>query len=364
MLTKVAFDVTPMLGLQTGVGVVTKHLFDALVQRRDLDLSAFAMTVRGYGELTSQLPASMRRNRVPMPAGLLQKVWRFASWPPVDLWTGEVGVVHGTNFVVPPTSGAALVTVHDMTALRYPEMCEPHTLEYPKLIRNAVARGAHVHTFSQFVAAEVQEMLNVPAERVHVIPAALEYYHSPGAPHADTSPYVLAIGTVEPRKNYPALVRAFDAIASKHPDTKLIIAGSRGWGFDKLQSAIETAKHPKQIQYVGRVSDDERDKLLQKAALLVYPSVYEGFGFPPLEAMRAGVPVVASNAGALPEVLGDAALLVDPNDEAALASAIESVFTDKDLHARLVRDGATREQMYDWKKTADRFASLYKELAT
>jgi glycosyltransferase involved in cell wall biosynthesis len=360
--TRVAFDVTPLLGQTTGVGVVAKGLFGELVNQPDIDLSAFAMSARGHGDLGLLLPPGMKRNRFIMPAGLLMKSWSKRSWPPLELWLGRNDVVHGTNYVVPPTKAAALVTVHDLTALRFPRLCEPHSLRYPDLVKAAVKRGAHVHVLSNFIADEVKELLQVDAELIHVIPAGLERGLAEHAEQPDKR-YVLALGTVEPRKNYPGLVRAFDAIAAKHRDTQLFVAGARGWDFEAFQHAIRVAKNHKQIRYLGRVNDLERKSLLKHAAVLAYPSIYEGFGLPPLEAMQAGVPVVASNAGALPEVLGDAALLVNANDDSAFADALNSVLSDSSVAGRLIAAGSERATRFSWQAAGSRFVDLYKTLA-
>ena len=241
------------------------------------------------------------------------RAWARFDHPTVELWTGPVDVVHGTNFVVPPSRKAArLVTVHDLTPLRFPELCTPTSLQYPGLIRRALAQGASVHTVSQAMADEVMDHFRVGADRVHVIHNGLAPLRPPQPRDESEAPYILAIGTVEPRKGIPDLVAAFDRVAESDPDVQLTIAGPAGWGEDALAAGISRARHAGRIHRIGWV--DDRSSLIAGARVLAYPSLYEGFGLPPLEAMSLGVPVVATTAGAIPEVVGDAAVLVEPRD--------------------------------------------------
>jgi alpha-1,3-rhamnosyl/mannosyltransferase len=178
------------------------------------------------------------------------------------------------------------------------------------------------------------------------------------------APYVLTIGTVEPRKDHPLLVRAFDAVAARDRDLHLVIAGPDGWGAAALSDAIAAAAHRDRIVRLGYIDDEARSGLLAGAALFAFPSVYEGFGLPPLEAMRAGVPVVATAAGSLPEVLGDAALLVPPGDADALADAIAEAFADPVERARLIHAGHAQAAHYSWERCAEGLAAVYAKAAS
>src|SRR5947199_3066178 len=267
----------------------------------------------------------------------------------------KMAVVSGTNSIVPPTRAAGeVVTVHDLTPMRFPELAHAATLAYEPLIRRALARGAFVHTPSQFVAAEVVELFGVSADRVHAVAEGIPALPDVAADEqvAGGAPYVLTIGTVEPRKDHPLLVRAFDAVAASDPDLRLVIAGPDGWGADALTDAVAAAKHRDRIVRLGYIDDEARAGLLKGARAFAFPSVYEGFGLPPLEAMRAGVPVVATAAGSVPEVLGDAALLVPVGDTDALAGALRDVVTDDAVRARLVDAGRSRASRYSWDRCA------------
>ena len=174
---------------------------------------------------------------------------------------------------------------------------------------------------------------------------------------------MLFVGTVEPRKNLPMLVRAFDRLAVDHPDVVLVVAGPDGWGVEAYDEAVRAATHSDRIHRIGYVDGADKADLLGGASVLAYASVYEGFGHPPLEAMQVGVPVVAADAGALPEVLGDAALLPDPTDADNVAGALTRALDDDELRDTLIRRGYERAARYRWDEAARAFTSEYERLA-
>jgi alpha-1,3-rhamnosyl/mannosyltransferase len=265
-----------------------------------------------------------------------------------------------------------VVTVHDLTTVRFPEMCDEYTQTFPRLVRRAIRAGAWVHTPSAYVRDEVIELLGAPPERVravhHGVPtvdgvgvgtAAGTVPPGSGAGPVPEGPYVLALGTLEPRKDVATLVRAFDQVAGRHRDLSLVLAGREGWGTESFESAVSASPWRHRLVRLGYVSEAHRSCLLRRATVFAYPSLYEGFGFPPLEAMVAGVPVVATSAGALPEVIGDGAALVAPGDADALATAIDGLLVDDEARADLVARGRRRIGRFSWEECAAGLASLY-----
>jgi glycosyltransferase involved in cell wall biosynthesis len=339
-----------------------------LARRDDVHVRTYALTWRGRDALADAVPAGVEAATRPIPARIVREVWdRGAARPRAEDWTGPVDVVHATNFVAPPARAPVVVTVHDVTFLRYPELCTPDTLRYPVSIRRAVARGAVVHTPSEFVAGEVRELLGVPADRVVAIhsgvPPVRDGDPTRGAVVAGGARYVLALGTIEPRKNLTTLVAAFDRLAADAPELRLVLAGPPGWDAARVQAAIDASRARERVVQLGFVDDRDRADLMAGAAVFAYPSVYEGFGFPPLEAMQSGVPVVAGDAGALPEVLGDAALLVPPTSVEALAEAIRTlVDPESSARATFVTRGRAQIRRYDWDTTTARMLDLYRSL--
>ena len=298
--------------------------------------------------------------------------WSRWSFPPAELFLGPVDLVHGTNFVVPPTRRAAMVvTVHDLTPVHFPELVEPATRAFPGLIREALKRGAWVHTPSEFVAREVIEYFHAPSERVRpiyhgIVPPAPDQLASAfprGLLPSWAERYLLAVGTVEPRKDLPTLVRAFSLVGEDRPELALVIAGSERWGREGLDETVAASPIGERVLRLGRVDDPTRDALLANAAVLAYPSRYEGFGFPPLEAMARGTPVVTTRCGALEEVLGDAARFVDVGDASALARALGDLLDDEHERERLSDLGRQRAAFYTWEACASGLSALYHDAA-
>ncbi|WP_426573393.1 glycosyltransferase family 4 protein [Aquihabitans sp. McL0605] len=366
---RVSVDVTSLLHEATGVGVFTGALVAGLAERSDIDLSVFAVSWRGRDRLASAAPAGAAVRARPVPARLARAAWRRTDLPTARMLGGRSDVVHGPNFVVPPGGGATeVVTVHDLTALRYPEMCTADVLEWPGLLRRALRRGAWVHAVSRFVADEVREAFPEAADRVVAVPNGIRL-PAPAGPTTDASAghhlagglrYVLALGTVDPRKDLTTLVAAFDSLADEDPDLRLVIAGSDGMGAEALAAAIAASPARDRIVRLGRITDAARLALLRGASVVAYPSRYEGFGLVPLEAMAVGTPVVATAVGAVPEVVGDAALLVPEHDAPALAAALAQVLSDQALRETLADEGLERAAGLPWSATIDGLVALYR----
>jgi glycosyltransferase involved in cell wall biosynthesis len=371
---RVAADVTPLLIPRTGIGVFVGEMLTHVARRDDLQVTGYAVTWRGRDRLAAALPPNVRDadgpigRLIPMPARPLHRLWMRTDHPRIDHWIGRHDVVWGTNYVVPPTKARGqLVSVYDLTPIRFPELANEHTRTFPGLIRRALRRGAWVHTMSEFVRDEIVEHFGAHPDRVRIVPGGIRPTPpgdpSPGHKLAGGDRYVLALGTVEPRKDLPTLVAAFDALAADDPDLRLVIAGADGWGAEALTTAVDDATYRERIVRLGWVEEADRPALMRGASVYAYPSVYEGFGIPPLEAMTAGVPVVATRTGSLPEVCGDGAELVPVGDADALSGALARVLGDDHHRGELVDRGHAVAARYSWTTASTEFAQLLAAVA-
>ncbi len=369
----VAIDVTPLLGARAGIGVAVAESVAALRALDDgPELVPYALSLRARLARDEAPPGT---HFVPLPARVLLRSWARGDQPRIDRWLRPARVVHATNYLAPPSAHPTLVSVYDCSFVRYPELCTPEVRAFEPIVRRAIARGATVHTGSHFVAEEIEDIFGNglgAAGRLVVVPLgvpalgdATTLPEAAGA-RLDGAPFVLAIGTIEPRKNFPHLVGAFGELARKHQDLRLVIAGHDGPARPAVDRAIERLDPSvrERVDVLGTVSDGERRALLDHATVLAYPSIYEGFGFPLLEAMTARVPVVAARAGSIPEVAGDAALLVEPTDEHGLASALGRIIDDDKLRADLVGRGEHRARAFSWDATARGLNDVYASLAS
>ncbi|HEU5004231.1 MAG TPA: glycosyltransferase family 1 protein [Actinomycetota bacterium] len=355
---RVALDAAPLLNARTGVG----HYTGALLEHLEAADPSLEVTLFAVGRQRDALEARhVRRLRV--PARLAASGWDRVPWVPGEALTGRVDVVHGTNFWVPPLRRRnGVVTIHDLTFLLYPEFCTPPVRRYRWILPKVLARCRVVITPSATVADQVAAELGVERVRIVVTPEGVR----PGArvlgsPGGTTSSYVLFIGTQEPRKNLDRLIRAFAQL--RDLDVRLILAGPAGWGGGDPLVLADSLGIAGRVQTVGYLPDRELALLLAGARAFVFPSLYEGFGLPPLEAMAAGVPVVAAAAGSLPEVLGDAPVWCDPLDVSSIADAVRRVVSDETVRAQAVERGRAQAARYTWEATAARTIDAYRMVA-
>ncbi|MEA2521493.1 MAG: hypothetical protein QOI81_1139 [Actinomycetota bacterium] len=303
---------------------------------------------------------------VPGSIKTLYPAWDVVGRPPLPLELSSCGVIHATNHAaVPPVrEGQALVvTVHDLAFDRYPDLFPREwRLLYRTGMRAAVKRAHGFLVPSRSTADDLIERGADPA-RVHVTPLAPSAAERSEDPATAVSrlgiaePYILFVGTLEPRKNLVRLIRAYRQVAPDVPHT-LVLAGSDGWQGADLDNEVNRLG-PGGIVRTGRVGAEDLDALYRRATAFVYPSLYEGFGLPVVDAMARGVPVVTSDSSSLAEVAGDCAILVDPTDVAEIAEGVHRVLTDRAAAADLAARGLHRAAAYTWEATARATLSAY-----
>lgn len=280
--------------------------------------------------------------------------------PLLERWrTGRARLFHGLNQRLPAAPYPVRVaTFHDLFVFTAEYSTPEFRERFQKQAREAAQRADLILCVSRFTASQVEEILRLPASRLRVAPHGVRL---PEALHEEErEPLILHVGAVQKRKNLVRLVGAFERAAP--PPWRLVLAGGGGYGAEQVQARISRSPAAERIRWTGWLPDAEMERLYRRASVFAFPSLDEGFGIPVLEAMAHGVPVLSSTRGALPEVCGDAALLVDPFQEEGIAQALEALIRDSALRTRLVRAGRARAAAFPWQRTVEQTWQAYKEL--
>ena len=360
---RIGFDGTPLLGPRTGVGWYTADLIDAVSAASPDDrLLVLPISWRTAAELEVDGPNVSVARRF-MPARPLQLLWERSSIPPLE-WFLRCDVFHATNFLAPPTRRTpVVVTVHDLAFVRHPETCAPAVQAFARLLPRVLRRAAAIIAVSHFTADELRAWLPEVADRITVVPNGGHRRVTPGsAGLRSDAPYVLMLGSLGVRKNLPLLLDAYALLRQQGTDLHLVLAGPPDPLVD-VSDELRRRGLADRVTLTGYVDDGQAAALLEGAAVLAFPSLYEGFGMPLVEAMAVGTPVVAARSGATPETVGEAAVLVEPGDVEGFAAAITAVIDDPDLRPRLVEAGRRRAAEFSWARTAAETLSVYRRVA-
>jgi glycosyltransferase involved in cell wall biosynthesis len=355
---RIAFDVSPLSHPPLGIGNYIRGSLGGLVEAagHEHEIVAFAPTsLQGPERIRAALgdiDVELRTWRLPF-SHALRTAWSAAGRPAAERLLGALDVLHFSDWMYPPQrSGVRATTIHDLVPLHHPEWTTARTRSmHTRKYRNAVRTCDAVFVNSAFTGQDVTDTLGVPSERVHVAhPAARDEFRPDGLVADLGAPYVLTVATLEPRKNLQTLVEAHRLLGG---DLLLAVAGGEGWG-DQPELGAE------RVRRLGFVSDDELARLYRGASVAVYPSRFEGFGIPVLEAMSCGCPVVVSSHRSLDEASGEAAVRADPDDPAALAAGIERALADRE---RLARTGLEHARGFTWRAAGETFLRGYEEAA-
>jgi glycosyltransferase involved in cell wall biosynthesis len=380
-MLRVTIDARPAVARQrTGVGSYAWHLIHRLPEV-DPEATYVAWYVhsrsalRRWRHFDDVGAPNLRERGILYPSRLLERTAR-RGFPRVE-WFGAFDVLFATNFVPPPTRAKRVVaTVHDLAFRRFPETAPQAVEWWREAVLHTVRRATRLIAPSESTKRDLLELYGVPEEKVAVIPLAVdcEVYGPPSEGRildvrrkfGIDGPYLVALGR-GPRKNLPRLLEAFAALP---PDIRprLVIVGAKEWSPDSSDPAPDALRTlprdvRESVKLVGYVSEAEKVALLGGATGLAFPSLYEGFGFPVLEALACGTPVLTSDASSLPELAGEAALLVDPHDVDAIREGLQTLVTDTGVRSRLRAAGLVRASGFDWTETARRTAAVLHEAA-
>jgi glycosyltransferase involved in cell wall biosynthesis len=346
----VAFDVTPVISGRTGIARYVTQLGAAL-ELGGTKLRRFAVGRRAFA-----LPPDTRH--VPVPARLVYAWWRALPWPCIEQLAGEADVVHATGLLVPPTRRPLVVTVHDIAAVRHPELHPARHVAQQRSQLEALDRASAIVTVSRATADDLAQ-LGIAPERLVVAPLGLTPLPEAAAPHDGqrAGRFLLSVGETSARKDYAVILRALTGL---DPGLGMVLAGPPAGDEQRLRSLIAARGLGSRVTRMGAVSDAVLAGLYRDAAVLCFPSVAEGFGLPVLEAMAAGLPVISRDIPVIRELAGEAAVYVSGADEAGWRDAIERVLSDGELRTELVAAGRLRAAEYTWARTAAATVAAYR----
>jgi glycosyltransferase involved in cell wall biosynthesis len=358
---RILLDYRPALRARTGVGEYAHQLATALARR----LSPADSLVLFSSSWKDRLPAgaipgvAVIDARVPVT--FLNLAWHQLEWPPIETFAGEVDVVHSMHPLLMPAQRAAqVVTVYDLYFLSAPENTAAEIRrDYPPLAGSHARRADAVITISDYTAGQIRSQLGVDDDRVTICPVGAPAWE-PIQDRGAAGSHVLFMGTIEPRKNVGILLRAYAELIARNPDAPpLVLAGRLAPACQPLLDELARPPLAGRVRHLGYVSAPERERLYRAASIVVLPSLDEGFGLPALEAMTIGIPVVVSSRGALPEVVGRAGLIVDPEDVAGLAAAMDRILRDPALARACSVAGIEQAQRFSWDASAARLMEAY-----
>lgn len=386
-MLKILVDATPVRKNPSGIGIYVINLLKNLVYyqvKYNLELGIlYQPSLRkwlvGNVSIAEELSKiNLPTYCLPLPVTISNSLAQCTPWvlPYFDNYLEMPDIIHGTDhFVYPESKSLKVITIHDLAFIKYADYSSYIVRKtYLKRIKQCLKWTDLVITFSQSSKNDIIKYLDLEPERIYITTQASRYcseylnltfndLSSNFIKYDLSRPYLLLVSTLEPRKNIINAIRAFNYLKTKAKiEHQLVIIGQKGWQYKPILTAIANSPWQKDIHYLGYLSDRQVACFYAKADVFLYPSFYEGFGLPVLEAMSLGAPVVTSNTSSLPEVAGDAALLIDPRDPIQLAEAILKVISDSQLRHLMVRKGKERAKLFSWERTARETINAYRSL--
>lgn len=371
----IAIDYTAAYEQGAGIGRLVRDLVAHLGQEDDQ--TVYRLFVAGAQQ--KQLPTlpgdnfSWRSSRI--SPRWFARLWHKARfYLPIQIFTGQVALFHATDFTLPPTlpKTKTILTVHDLSYVRAPETAHPAQKAYlDKAVPWSVKRANHVIADSHATKDDLIALYHTPAEKISVLHSGINSLYRPITDKAKQLavrqkynipaevPYLFSIGTVQPRKNYGRAAQALHALGERYQDIHMVIAGGKGWLEADIYQQVEKLDMADRVHFIGYVDDNDVPTLYSAALCTVYVSLYEGFGFPILESMACDTPVLTSTVSSIPEVAGDAALMVNPYNIDEIAAALKHILDNPAQQQKMIEAGREQVKQFTWKKAAKALLAIY-----
>lgn len=378
---KIGIDISTVLnhGKDIGAGRYTANLLKGLfgIDKKNTYILTGRYVTEEYlpiiYNLKSNYPDTKIKLEIYSTTSKKLDLWNKCKFPPLEFLGFRSDILHCPDFLIPPTLNKNIVlTIHDLSFIRYPEFnFDWFIKKYTREVNRNAKKASLILTDSKSTKGDIISFLKINPDKVKVIYLAAENLFKKLSEtyinkeilkkYKIDKNYILSVGTIEPRKNFITLIKAFSHIKNNNPAFyyKLVIAGRTGWKSEATYSERELSPYKKDILFTGRVSDEDLVQLYNQAELFVYPSIFEGFGLPPLEAMSCGLPVIASNCPSLEEVIEDSGILLSPHDYKKFAEAIISILGNAKLKEKLSQKSLNQAAKFSWEKTAQKTLNNY-----
>ncbi|MBA8932540.1 glycosyltransferase family 4 protein [Clostridium beijerinckii] len=378
---KISLELQPCLKNKSGIGIYTYELSKRLQEYNYITLYGDIFNFINRNNIEKDIDGlNFNKNIFSLfPYGVYRRMWNYVPIRYNWLFNDQSDIYHFFNFIVPPRiEGKVITTIHDMTYELYPETMDKKNLKRIKSdIHYSVNRADKIITVSESSKNDIMKFLSVDEAKIEIVYNGVEYDKFNKSYSEDekskirvkyTLPknYILYMGTLEPRKNIESIIEAFSLFKKENTvsnqNTKLVIAGKKGWLFENIFNLVNKLSLKDDVIFTDYIDENDKSIIYNMASLFVFPSLYEGFGIPVLEAMASSVPVITSNVSSLPEVAGDAAILVEPKDIKSIAKYMSKVLADKKLRNNLIREGHEQAKKFTWESSAKKLVNIYRDL--
>ncbi|MFT5874315.1 MAG: glycosyltransferase involved in cell wall biosynthesis [Clostridium sp.] len=378
---KISLDLEPCCNNRSGIGIYTYNIVKNLAGIKGIEFYGEIFSFLGKNKLDEnykELHIKLNMCKL-LSYGIYRRIWSRLPFKYNTILNSHSDIYHFFDYIVPPKiEGKVITTIHDMTYTIYPEMVEEKTMKrIKKGIEYSVKRADKIITVSESSKKDIVEFLGVDEKKIEVVYNGVEYERFSASytkeqqftvknKYSIPEKYILYMGTLEPRKNIESIISAFSKLIVNNniysEEIKLVIAGKKGWLYESIFKLVQKLSLENKVVFTDYIEEEDKPLIYNMASIFIFPSIYEGFGIPVIEAMASSVPVITSTTSSLPEVAGDAAILVNPKDIDSMAKAMKQVLEDKDIRQSMIEKGHTQAKKFNWENSAEKLLSIYTDL--